>query len=79
MVDAENAKRKDMRRLEEKLQSELEGPRQQVIYIYLLTFILMTYLKDLMRIYFLNFHFLLQMLRWELPLKFQLLMEAKLK
>jgi hypothetical protein len=34
MVDAENAKRKDMRRLEEKLQSELEGPRQQVIYIY---------------------------------------------
>jgi chromosome segregation ATPase len=30
IVDAETAKRKEMRRLEEKLQAELEGPRHQV-------------------------------------------------
>ena len=38
-----------------KLETEVE---QQVIYIYLLTFILTIYLKDQMKIYFLNFHYL---------------------
>ena len=42
--------------LQEKVKQELEVVQQET-YIYLLMLILITYLKDLMKIYFLNFQF----------------------
>ena len=60
----------------ERLGTEVE---QQEIYTYLLMFILITYLKDQMKIYFLNFQFRSLMLPQELLLKFQLLMGVRLK
>ena len=65
-------------RLQEKVKQELEV-EQQVIFICLLMLIHITYLKDQTKIYFLNFHFLLQMLLWEQLLKFLLLMVEKQK
>ena len=50
-----------------------------VIYTYLLMLNLMSYLKDLMKIYFLNFQFLLLMQHLEQQLRYQQLMVAKLK
>ena len=60
----------------EKLEAEED---QQVIFIYLLIFIHMIYLKDQMKIYFLSFLYLLLMLLLEQRLKFQPLMVAKQK
>ena len=63
------------------LEKERQDPEAQlmVIYIYLLMLMLMIYLKDLMKIYFLNAQYLLQMLHLELRLRFLQLMVAKLK
>jgi len=61
-----------------KVKLEQEGVLVE-IYIYLLMLNLMSYLKDLMKTYFLNVQFLLQMLLLEHQLKFQQLMEEKLK
>src|SRR5210317_1519444 len=48
-----------------------------VIYTYLLMLNLMSYLKDLMKIYFLNFQFLLLTQHLEQQLRYQQLMVAK--
>jgi hypothetical protein len=55
----------------EKVKLDLEEGLM-VIYIYLLMLNLMSYLKDLMKIYFLNFQFLLLMLLLEQQLRYQL-------
>ena len=60
----------------EKLEAEED---QQVIFIYLLMFIHMTYLRDQMKIYFLSFLYPLLTLRLEQRLKFQQLMVVKQK
>ena len=62
--------------VKERLEAEED---QQVIFIYLLMFIHMIYLKDQMKIYFLSFPYLLLMLPLEQQLKFQQLMVAKQK
>src|SRR5210317_1086253 len=59
-----------------KVKLDLEvGP--MVICTYLLMLNLMSYLKDLMKIYFLNFQFLLLTQHLELQLRYQQLMVAK--
>jgi hypothetical protein len=55
------------------------GVEPQVTYTYLSMFILMSFLKDQMKIYFLNFQYLLQMQLLEQLLKYQQLMVEKQK